>query len=113
MKSQEPGQNAAEKKAWDLAKQALRKMQLAHKSRAASGRDAWSEFERSALEDGNRKLSIDEAKELATRLHRTMVEHQPRLKALGGEQDRFVQGSLRGHRFEGALSNYPAPGYQA
>lgn len=88
MKNQASGQyNAAEKKAWDLANQAMRKMQLAHAWKAASGRDGWSELHRAAYGDSKgghpRKLSKDEAVMLATRLYRAMEEFQPQLKAAG------------------------------
>lgn len=101
MKNQESGQNnEAEKKSWGQTKQILRKFQLADKWKAASGRDAWSEMHRAAYGDSKgahpRKLSKDEAIELASRLHKFLVEFQPRLKELKVKKAHLCQEAFGG-----------------
>ena len=101
MKNQKSGQNnAAEKKSWGLTKQFLRKMQLADKLKAASGRDAWSEMHRAAYGDSKgshpRKLSMDEAIDLASRLHKSLVDFQPRLKDLKVKKSHLCKEAFGG-----------------
>ena len=70
-----------------ICEQAIRKFQLAHRWRAADGRSAFAALNQAAYVDKNgrdpRKLSIEDASVLASRLYAFLKEVAPRLKELG------------------------------
>lgn len=70
-----------------IYEQAIRKVQLAHRWRAADGRSAFGALNRAAYGDKKgrdpRKLSIEDASVLASKLHAFLQDVAPRLKELG------------------------------
>lgn len=85
LKESTPGTQQAD--ASRIYDQAIRKWQLAHRWRAADGRSAWGALNQAAFGDKSgrdpRKLSIEDASILASRLHAFLQEVAPRLNELG------------------------------
>lgn len=71
----------------DIYKRAVKKFQMAHRWRAADGRSAFAALSQAAYGDKSgrdpRKLGIEDATIIASRLHIFLQEVAPRLKELG------------------------------
>ena len=85
LKASTPG--TQQKDASRMYEEAIRKVRLAHRWRAADGRSAFGALNRAAFGDTKgrdpRKLSIEDASVLATKLYVYLQEVAPRLKELG------------------------------
>jgi hypothetical protein len=70
-----------------IYERAMRNVRLAHRHKVANGKSAWGELVRAASGDGKdrdpRKLAIDDASALASKLYVFLKEVEPRLKQLG------------------------------